>query len=291
MSTNIDNNDDNMPWFPRNYFDVNSGNSPKTQKELEIRWEYRKNRPNSGMVDDEPPDFMEMRREIEEYRRSLRLHIAKLYFETARTLANELGLKLKDTNQSAILPKDMVKAICQLDNTPDNNLLVYKIFFEFHKKRHWLSKAIDVCLKEMNRRLKPKERTQGKKFYTDNRGGFTVVARYSKSQIMSRFMCPLFAKKRWCIASKRPAKNTQTTKIYTEVFEHDFALSKPDETVKKVRLYCTVTPNETGIVAKKKQSNNLINADHYFKFNYEAIIDAIYDNHTVTSKDQLKEII
>jgi hypothetical protein len=205
MSTNDGEHDKKLD-FPRNYFDISSGNSPKDIIEIKKRWEYRKNRPKSS-IDDEVCDCIQMRKEIEEYRTSLRLHIAKVYFETARTIANQMGLKLQDTNQNAILPKDIVKALCQLPNTQENNVLVFKSFFEFHKKRSWLSAQIDVWLNENNMRLKPKEKNN-QKFYTNNRGGFTAVARYSKSQIMSRFMSPLYTKRKCCLASKRPSKSS-----------------------------------------------------------------------------------
>ena len=291
MSANQAFLNDNKLDFPRNYFDVSSGTSPTDIMEIQKRWEYRKNRCKSN-IDDEEFDCIKMRKEIEDYRTSLRLHIAKAFFETARSIANVEGLKLQDTNQTAILPKDIVKALCQLENTQSNNVLVYKSFFEFHKKRSWLSAQIDEWLANNNMRLKPTEKNS-QKFYTDDRGGFTAVARYSKSQIISRFMTPLYIKRRWCIASKRPSKSTQTSKHYREVYKDDNLQYNTTDgrEPKKILLYYVVTPTDYANAFAKKKSKIALTLDNYFNIDYETIMNQIFDNQALTTKEDLKMII
>ena len=176
------------------------------------------------MIDDEEPDGAAMLKEIQNIRSKLRIFIGTEYFQVIRERAKRFGLINEATGENAVLTKDLKRALSSLENTPENQLLVYNIFFEFHKDRSWMANAIDKWMISRKMKLQPLE-NDGKKVYNDNRGGFTAVARHAKSNMIALFKDNLYKSQKWCIASTMPStkgkKNRQKDYTLVKIDKHE----------------------------------------------------------------------
>jgi hypothetical protein len=162
MTTIIDDDDDFLE-YPRKFFHLRTGSGPKNATEAMKWWSSREKRPKPGnMIDDEPPDGLEMLREIATLRAKLRIYIGTEYFQVIRERAKRFGLINEQTGENAVLTKDLKKALSTLENTPENHQLVYNIFFEFHKSRSWMAKTLDKWFISRKMKLQPQP-NDGKK--------------------------------------------------------------------------------------------------------------------------------
>lgn len=212
--------DEETEWldYPRDFFHRKSGTGPKTDTEALRWWPYRRDRPRRGTIDHAVPNGHTIRTEVEDIRRSLRNFISEEYINEVRQRARDNNLVLRATNDAPLTPNDIKRSIVHLENNVDNQLLIYRVFHEFHKSRSWLSSSIDKWLAKNKMRLLPDLEEsvvevdgdaegedevvspKTKKKYSDDRGGFGAVGRIAKSQAVQRFMTPLFTKMNWCIA-------------------------------------------------------------------------------------------
>lgn len=264
----------NLLEYPRDFFHHKTGCAPKTHAEAALFWQYRLSRPTNGLSDRTPPNGKTMKEEMLYLRSQLRDFIGKEFFCMVRDAARELELKTPDTDEYPYLYKDVKSAIGELENTPYNQRRMFELVYKFHKNRNWQASAIDEWFRRKNMVLKPSEKTASGRVYSDQRGGFSAVARYAKSQIIMKFMNHLYTVKNWRIAIKTPTTK-DPTRIYTKVSvaEHnnDFEASPTKANLKT--LYYVVTRRDTfsNFQALPPRSRTPFNVDKYVSIDYDAL--------------------
>ena len=236
------------------------------------------------MIRDEEPDGNAMLKEIANIRSKLRIYVASEYFQMIRERAKQFGLINEATGENAVLTKDIKTALSTLQNTPENQRLVYDIFFDFHRDRSWISNTIDKWMVSRKMKLKPPENI-GKKIYRDNRGGFTAVARHAKSNMIALFKENLYKAQKWCIASSLPSTKAMknTPKKYTKVTIMDPI--KLDRSPPKI--YYVVTPNDDNDTTKLS-SKIKANIDELLDVDYDAIARSLHATTSAVRRFQPK---
>jgi hypothetical protein len=290
MST-VDNNTNDFRLYPRNFFNEETGAGAKNAQEALCWWPWRYDRPKPNMMDNEVPDGNMMLKEISDIRSNLRFYVGKEYFKMVKARAKKFGLINEATGEHAVLTKDLKAAISTLQNTPENNELVYKIFNDFHKDRDWMANCIDRWMYESKMNLEPQV-NEGKKLYPTNRGGFSAVARHAKSNINALFKDNLYKAQNWCLASSLPSTKAQKTdpKTYTPA---TIEIAVGDNLPPKVITYYVVTPPTINANAA---SATRVNADisQFVDIDYAAIAKCLKSTTTkvrlaITSHVYFKE--
>lgn len=199
--------------YPRDFFALNTGASPRDAAAAALLWQYRKDRPRAGTTEHEAPDGEKMLREIEEMRVSLRNHVMAAYLQSVRDAARTHGMKRSDTGAEPVSEAHFHAILCNMKKTSENAEMVYLVFHQFHRDRNWLSGTVDSWLAENRMKLMPapkptvaetEEKTQ--KTYTSDRGGFGVVGRQAKAQAMGKFMDRMLSKAKWNIQTTKKVK-------------------------------------------------------------------------------------
>ena len=192
--------------YPPDFFPLNGG----TPKDFSTRWQYRKNRPEDGKsIDKEPHDERAMAREFESLKNSLRSYSHGVYIACLKAEAREHNMTMFPVNKTELFPSnkdDFIKILKTMDDTPENRLLVYKVFHKSFRTRAWLAGVVDQWLllnkmKISSPKQEEDDNKKKKKVYKDERGGFTTVGRQGKSEAITSFMRPLLDTKGWKIAT------------------------------------------------------------------------------------------
>jgi hypothetical protein len=61
------------------------------------------------------------------------------------------------------LTKDINTALSTLQNTPENQRLIYNVFFKFHKDRRWMAQTIDKWMHSRKMILQAADKNNGRK--------------------------------------------------------------------------------------------------------------------------------
>ena len=128
-------------------------------------------------------------REVQGMRDRLKAHIENAFMKDARTMAGMWNLRDPRTNEPPQTPKDFIKALVALkrvEGSLESERIVYMVCHHFHRRREWLSNAVDAWCREENIKIEyPAEAkvVEGvrKRSSHSNRGGFGVCARNVKS--------------------------------------------------------------------------------------------------------------
>jgi hypothetical protein len=140
----------------------------------------------------------------------------------ARNLANVWGLKNPKTNMAPVVFKDFVSAFSALkrvEGSLDSERIVYMVCHHFHHPREWLCDAVDEWCKKENIQIDiplvekvAAEGGRNRRQSPRSRGGFGVVARLAKAEIVKRMMRNMLGRAGWCIATKDNSKQGQGRK-------------------------------------------------------------------------------
>ena len=272
------NTDPNRPFleFPRTYFAPKSGAGPKDKDDALRWWEWRESR-RMGLSDEVPCGFR-MMKEIATTRASLRSYIGSEYLQVLKKRCNKFGLVNASTGENAILSKDINTALSTLPNTPENNEMIYNIFFKFHKNRKWSALTIDKWMFSRQMTLQPQVAQAGVKKYLYNRGGFMDVARHAKSNKIAKFKNYLFNNQRWTIALSLPStkqnkkKKNYVPKEYRKVIVPPPPIDPEDDTPQddKEYFYYVVTERLT------PDDDDDIDIDNRLKADIDELLDIDY---------------
>ena len=113
-----------------------------------------------------------------------------------------------------VLEKDIKKALFQLkEPTNYNTDLVFKVVHYFNKEREWLSNAVDNWLR-LNKMVLINNVNERKRQHPTDRGGFGVVGRLAKNQMIKGLTKAMIKKVGWCVSTCNNSKSIRT--IYTE---------------------------------------------------------------------------
>jgi hypothetical protein len=215
--------------YPHHYFDIVTGKGPANVKEAEMWWQYRHDRPNNpNEMFDIPPDGRKMMDEICTVRDELRHHVSSELLQGFIDNCIALNITMPSNNQSPKLHKDLKQIIATWSSNVNlYQRLIYIIFHKFHKERNWLSTVVDKFLKANNMYLLPYTATEKKKVYTNDRGGFGVVARRAKAQTIRTYMNFLYKNQVWMIATTLSSKkNRDYTKVTAAEFDDSITNKK-----------------------------------------------------------------
>lgn len=239
--------------YPRAYFDINTGKGPQTPEDAMFWWPHRKKRPaTADCIDTEPFNGDAMINEVKEVRHRLRQYTEEKYLDCVRELAYKHNVTLADTNGRAIMKMDMRNAIVLLPNNPESHRIVFEVFHEFHRDRSWSSTVIDEWLEINNAILAPRppeEELEDKRFHTNQRGGFSVVVRQIKSDLVGGFMKKLYRENGWCITTSN--SETDGTRKYVPVMG-----PKPKKRSEKQKVLYYVAIKIPGAIKEKPSRNN-----------------------------------
>ena len=272
---------DDFLVFPRTYFEPKTGAGPKNVTDALRWWEWRESRRNG--LDNEDPCGKKMMKEVASLRASLRSFIGNQYLIVLKERCSTFGLMNETTGNHAVLQKDINAALSTLENTPENNELVFNIFFKFHKDRKWMARTIDKWMLSRKMVLQPQVKKQGVKLFRLNRGGFMDVARHAKSNKIARFKNHLFKTKRWTIALSTPStqpnvnKKNYVPKHYRKVFLDAPTDAAPtdaeDDDKEKIKFYYVVTALDNSIddTIIDHSIDNRANLDELVDVDYAAI--------------------
>ena len=201
--------------YPKDFFNPLNGSGPKNEEEARTLWQYRKARPSGGLVDVCPVGGgFEMLAEVAALRRSLHTFVLTKFVACARTEAEQWGVTLPTTNAQVVTEKDLVVALGALQQTEgsrDAEQKAYMVAFHFHRERTWLAQVVDDWCKEKNVTIVFPDKRGGEsekltRQHQSDRGGFGVVARHAKSQMVKRLMRGMLSRAHWCIArQQKPA--------------------------------------------------------------------------------------
>jgi hypothetical protein len=206
--------------YPRDFFGIDTGNSPPDETAAALLWRWRRDRPPWNAVDTQPADGAAMLREISAMRERLRKSVLRQFMDNARRVARELDLTMICGNRP-VTPKDLKSALSALENSPMNHQLAYQICHEFHRKRTWLANAIDNWFLEENMSLLPDANPANQRHYESSRGGFGHVARQAKAQALAKLMQPMFQKMGWYIATTNNSRTSDKLKYEETVYYDD----------------------------------------------------------------------
>jgi hypothetical protein len=203
--------------YPRNFFRDKTG--PIDIDDAALLWPYRKNRPKKGVVETEHPNGLVMLSEIDEIRVSLQAFVEAAYLDEVKEKAKEWNLLLPTSADKLVTKKDIKRSLSTLtDCSEDNKELVFKVCHHFHKKRTWLASVIDNWMMVNRMSLtpqKPRNNAERKRMIPTSRGGFSVVARRAKGQVVTSLMNPMLKRAGWSIALTNNGKKGKKT--YTAV--------------------------------------------------------------------------
>ena len=187
--------------YPRDFFEIKKGKVPKTAKEAEKYWPFRKNRPRAG-VDHEEPDGAAMLREMKGLQEELRKTVQQAFNQKVIEIALSLGLRCGEANQLVKSKEDVRDVIVTWPLNDDNLSKVVKMFFIPFDSREWIATQVDTWLKKKNMKLQPPSDKEKNKFQYE-RGGFTAVATSAKGDQLEFYMKSLLKEQDWrCIKNK-----------------------------------------------------------------------------------------
>ena len=209
--------------YPRNFFDRIAGGLPKDEEAASCLWGYRKSRPNngSGNADLVSANGGAMSKEMTDIRESLRRFVMDEFLADMRIMARRSEMKIQSNAEVPVTPRDFKTILRWLCNNPRNQKMVYDVVHKFHRDRFWIANAVDKWFEREKMMLEGEVRIQkenGKcaKFFDTDRGGFTVVARTVKAQLVKSYMLHMLRNAGWCIATTY--RKTETTKtVYTKI--------------------------------------------------------------------------
>ena len=215
--------------FPMSYFDVKTGQPPKSEDDATRLWQWRRNRPPPGHDTEPIPDNagMIILKEARDLHKSLRTYTHQKFMEDARTMAKVWSLTIPGTNEYPILPKDFQKAYSALnrDNSGkgyNDERKVYMTAHHFHRNRNWLTDVVDKWCENVAkiRIIGCGGHGAGKRKHIGDRGGFTVAARQAKSQAVKMLMRPMLQKAGWSIATTNQEGRGNQTRKYEPITIH-----------------------------------------------------------------------
>ena len=207
--------------YPRIFFDRITGGLPKDEEAASCLWGYRKSNNGSGNADLVSADGGAMLKEMTEIRESLRTFVMDEFLADMRIMARRSEMKIQSNAEVPVTPRDFKKILRWLSNNPRNQKMVYDVVHKFHRDRFWIANAVDKWFEREKMMLEGEVRIQkenGKcaKFFVTDRGGFTVVARAVKAQLVKSYMLHMLRNAGWCIATTY--RKTETTKtVYTKI--------------------------------------------------------------------------
>jgi hypothetical protein len=183
--------------YPRYFFGESDGANPKNEVHAMTLWPYRKNRPPIGAIDTEPPNGTLMLKEVKIIRQSLREFIVNACLDDLRRNAKTYNFVITKNNQPAIMEADFKAVLAVLENTAENQILVWNVFYKTFRDRHWLTSHVDAWFDDNRMILMdlPAAEKKDKKFYA-------TVARASRTDYIKGYMSRMFSKTGWCLASK-----------------------------------------------------------------------------------------
>ena len=99
--------------------------------------------------------------------------------------------------------------------------MVYHVVHKFHRDRFWIANAVDKWFQREKMMYEgevwiQKENGKCAKVFATDRGGFTVIARAVKAQLMKSYMLHMLRNTGWCIVTTyRKTESTKT--VYTKI--------------------------------------------------------------------------
>jgi hypothetical protein len=237
--------------YPRNFFHPSTGNGPANQQDAELFWQYRKSRPSTSSIETQVADGKQMLREIVVIRRSLKTAVVTSFMEEARIAACSNNLFLPGTNINPVTNRDFMTTLCSLEMTEENAQLVYLMCHKFHRDRQWIALAIDKWMEEENMSLVAPVIQYGpgtgkvKRQHSNDSGGFSVVGRGAKTQIVDKWMSAMLNKAKWhivvankgCIKKEYTRHETGVKGVFFYVATRRTDTDKEDEV--HILLCCT----------------------------------------------------
>ena len=205
--------------LPRHYFDEWTGKCPANEDEAKRLWRWRLDRPFDSIDDVAPFDYELIMTEIKAVRKSLRTFVKDEFHHLTVSLAKAHELVVPKRGKKSVTIEDVKLSLKKLKRTEDlkNETMVYKIFFKTHRDRTWLSRVIDLWAAKNNYVILGKSKESKKtRNHEGDRGGFSVVAREARSQVIKGFMRLLFSGAGWNIASQR-GQGAGKINVYTPV--------------------------------------------------------------------------
>jgi hypothetical protein len=222
--------------YPRGFLEPIGENDLSDEAAAACLWQYRRDRPRRGDVD-VPADGAIMLKEIKAMRDRLRKYIRTHFIDKARQVARDVGLLMACGNR-IVSPLDFKNALCSLESTSENHLLVFKCCHAFDKPRTWLASTLDNWFTEENMVLLDASNDRSRRNYICSRGGFGNVARQAKAQAVQSLMQPMLQTANWYIATTNNLRASKT-KLYeknnvhydedTNVLHHFYVVSKIEE--------------------------------------------------------------
>ncbi len=65
--------------YPRDFFSLNEGKAPKDPTAAALMWQWRKDRPQNGMVETEPPNGSKRLKEMKQMRTDLMHYVVNAF--------------------------------------------------------------------------------------------------------------------------------------------------------------------------------------------------------------------
>lgn len=201
--------------YPPSFFDITTGQGPKSPTEAVNWWPCRMKRPRKGVMDQENPNGTAMMKEVKEIQESLVAFTQSCYLEEAKNQAHRLKMTLPNTSSLPSTKSDLISAasFCSSSKERDEAASVlFERFYAFHRNRGWLATVVDKwCAQRKMKILRPMaagESTTRARTHLNARGGFTVVARNARSTAIRSVMNPLLSKTGWCVSAvKKKSKS------------------------------------------------------------------------------------
>lgn len=213
----------NFLVYPNNFFNEANGRIPQEKESAASFWRYRKNWPTTANDPNYVADGESMLKEMKEIRDSLINFTSEKVDNKMLMLAKEYEIKLPNDQQKPINRKDLKNALASLKHTSANELIVYRIIFEWSKDKEWVANVVDEWLLKNKMRLESTNELNQitnkiRKLGMYYRGGFGACCRAKKNDIqktISRFMLNSAG---WTIGVKHcPTANTTEFKKYGNI--------------------------------------------------------------------------
>ena len=219
--------------YPHNFFDLQTGQGPKDITQALTLWPYRKHRPASGTVDQEPADGVKMMQEVTAMRNRLKSHVEATFFKDARRMAGIWNLKEPGINRTPNTTKDFIRALSALkrvEGSLDSERIVYMVCHHFHHQREWISHVVDCWCREEKITIEypPQQKVVDgvrTRKIRGNRGGFGAFARRVKTDIVKQLMRNMMAQAGWSIATKDNSKQAKDNKYERIAIEIESTLT------------------------------------------------------------------
>lgn len=214
--------------YPMNFF-TDQGNVPDGKTELEkqalqFRWKYRSNRyanPDDHLCEKDPFRPEVMIAEMTAMKSSLDDFATKAYITHAKDLAIKAKLTFPPGAQTIVIDRDLKTALLALERSPENEVLVYKLFHHrIRTDKNWPAFIVDEWAKTQNITLLPyipvyEKGRRNRRNKDVTRLGFGAICLEARKKVLQKYMRPMFEKLGWMIATTDKGSRKGVVKKYT----------------------------------------------------------------------------